>query len=125
MEPTTYVMDNEASKDLKGALRDAEIKYQLIPLHNHKTDISERAIHTCKEHFKVRWISLDPYFPISKWDILVEQSELTLNLLRVSRANPKLSAFTYFFGEFNYSVTPLIPPGTKILTHLKLVVRTS
>ena len=69
--------------------------------------------------------SLDPDFPISEWYRLVEQGELTLNLLRASSSNPKLSAFVYFFGEFNYSATPLVPSGTKTLVHSKLAVRTS
>ena len=42
-----------------------------------------------------------------------------MNLLRTARANPKLSAFAYIFGQFDYMRTPLVPPGTKIIAHLK------
>ena len=62
---------------------------------------------------------MNPNFPLSEWDRLFEQANITLNLLRVARINPKLSAYTYIFGEFNFLATPLAPPGTKIVTHIK------
>ena len=34
----------------------------------------------------------DKDFPVTEWDRLLDQAELTLNLLRTSRVNPKLSA---------------------------------
>ena len=58
-----------------------------------------------------------------EWDRLIDQYELTLNLLRESRLNPKLSAWVYLFGEFDYMKTPLAPPGTKCLVHSKMSQR--
>ena len=83
MEPNKYLMDNEASKDLKDVLRDAEIKFQLVLPDSHTQNLSERTIQTFKGHFKAVLVSLDPYFPIIEWDRLAEQSKLTLNLLRI------------------------------------------
>ena len=62
---------------------------------------------------------MDPNFPLSKLDRLFEQADITLNLLRSARSNPKLSAYAYMFGEFNFAATPLAPPGTKIVAHIK------
>ena len=45
--------------------------------------------------------------------------EATLNLLRSSRANPRLSAYAALHGQFDYNLTPLVPMGTKIVAHLK------
>jgi hypothetical protein len=42
---------------------------------------------------------------------------LTLNLLRTSRINPKLSAYAYLESQFNFDNTPLAPPGTKALLY--------
>jgi hypothetical protein len=39
------------------------------------------------------------------------------NMLRRSRINPKLSAFTQIFGVFDYNRTPLAPIGTKTVVH--------
>ena len=45
--------------------------------------------------------------------------ELTLNLLCLSRLNPKLSAYTQLEGTINFNKTPLAPPGTCIIVHEK------
>lgn len=44
---------------------------------------------------------------------------LTLNLLRTSRINPKLSAYAQLFGQYDYNRSPIAPPGTKIVAHVK------
>ena len=67
----------------------------------------------------------DPDFPAQEWDRLLTQCELTLNLLCASRANPKLSACAYLFGQFDYNQTPPVPPGTRVIAHKKLSNRSS
>jgi hypothetical protein len=42
---------------------------------------------------------------------------MTLNMLRRSRINPKLSAYTQIFGVFDYNRTPLAPIGTRTVVH--------
>ena len=117
--PKSYIMDNECSNDLKMALTKADLTYQLVPPHIHRANKAERAIQTLKGHLKAGLATLDPDFPIHEWDRILDQCELTLNLLRASRLNPKLSAWAYLFGEFDYMKTPLAPPGTKCLVHSK------
>ena len=104
---------------MKIALHKAQLKYQLVPPHIHRANKAERAIQTMKGHLKAGLATVDPDFPIHEWDRLLDQCELTLNLLRASRLNPKLSAWAFLFGEFDYMKTPLAPPGTKCLVHLK------
>ena len=58
---------------------------------------------------------LDPDFPVTEWDRLLPQAELTLNMLHISRYNPNLSAYAYLFGQFDYNKTPVVPPGIKVL----------
>ena len=55
-----------------------------------------------------------PSFPLSEYDLLLEQNNFTLNILRPSRTNPKLSDYGYIFGEFNFLATLLAPSGTQI-----------
>ena len=57
--------------------------------------------------------TVDPYFPLYEWDELIPQSNITLNLLRVSRSNPNLYAYCYVFVQFDFNTIPLAPPGTK------------
>jgi len=54
-----------------------------------------------------------------QWDQLIPQAEITLNLLRGSRMNPKLSAYTQINGIFDQLATPLGPPRCLILAHKK------
>ena len=81
--------------------------------------MAERTVQTFKNHFKAGLATVDPDFPLAEWYRLLSQAEITLNLLWVSRVNPKLSAYAYIFGEFNYNATPLAPLGTRVLAHVK------
>ena len=53
------------------------------------------------------------------------QAELTLNLLRGSRLNPKLSAHAQMNGHFDCNRTPLAPPGICVFVHIKPSKRTT
>ena len=119
MAPTTYVLDNETSKNLELAFEDASVTFQKVAPHNHRNNPAERAIQTWKNHFKAGLATVDPNFPLNQWDRLQEQGNITLNLLRASRSNPKLSAYAFIHGNFNFQVTPLSPPGTKVVAHVK------
>ena len=68
---------------------------------------------------------IDPNFPVEEWHCLLPQVDLNLNLLRASRANPRLSAYAYMHGQFNYNATPLVPMGIKVVAHLKPSNRSS
>ena len=118
-QPNTYILDNECSAHLKTAFGQKDITFQRVPPACHRANTADRAIQTAKAHFKAGLATLDPNFPIREWDWLIPQAEITLNLLRSSRVNPKLSACTYIFGQFDYNKTPLVPPGTKVLGHHK------
>jgi hypothetical protein len=59
------------------------------------------------------------------WDKTIVQAELTLNLMRGSRMNPKLLAWEQIIGRFNFNATPIAPPGIKVLAHLKVDQRAS
>ena len=100
-------------------LRQQQTSYQLFPPHTHRRNIAECAIQTYRNHFKGGLTSVDPDFPLSEWDRFIEQANITINLLRSSRANPKISAYTYIFSEFNFNDTPLAPPEKKMVTHIK------
>jgi len=70
-------------------------------------------------------VGVNPNFPLCKWDCLIHQANITINLLRNAQINTKLSAYSYIFGEFNFLATPLAPPGTKIVAHVSPEKRAS
>ena len=119
LHPKFHILDNEASADLKQAIADQNIKFQLAPPNIHRRNAAERAIRTFKNHLIAGLSSVDKDFPLHQWDQLLEQAVITLNLLRPARINPKLSAYAYLFGLFNYNATPLAPPGIKCQIHEK------
>ena len=123
--PKTFILDNEVSDTLVNAFEQNNLVYQKVPPHNKRTNAAERAIQTWKAHFIAGLSTTDPLFPISEWDRLIYQGQVTLNLLRNSRMNPKLSAHAYLFGDFNYNKTPLAPPGTRLAMHVKPYDRVS
>ena len=124
LRPRLHTLDNEASIILRNYLRSEDIEYQLVPPHIHRRNASERAIRNFKNHFIAGLASTDPNFP-SNWCRLLPQAELTLNLLRASCLNPKLSAYAQLEGTFDFTRTPLAPPGTRtrVIIHEKPTIR--
>ena len=102
-----------------------KINFQNVPPGNHRANTAERAIQTFKNHFISGLVGVDPKFPLVQWDRLLEQATITLNLLRSARLNPRLSAYNFLFGIFDFNKTPLAPPGTKVLAHVKTDKRKS
>ena len=119
LAPQLQRLDNEASTLLKNFLTDNNVDYQLVPPHAHRRNQAERAIRVFKNHFIAGLCSTHHDFPLHLWDRLLPQALITLNLLRTSHINPKLSAQALIFGLFDFNRTPLAPPGTKVLIHAK------
>jgi hypothetical protein len=116
--PTLHVLDNECSHELKKAFKKNKVDYQLVPPHVHRQNAAERAIQTWKDHFCAGLATCDPKFPLTEWDLLMPQAEITLNLLRSSRRQPKLSAYACINGHFDFNQNPLAPPGTRAVVHV-------
>jgi hypothetical protein len=104
---------------LKNYLTKQGITYQLAPPHIHLRNNAERAIKTFKNHFIAGLCSVDPNFPLKLWDKLLPQATITLNLLRKSQINPRMSAYAQLNGHFDFNSTPLAPSGTRIIAHEK------
>ena len=123
--PKTFILDNETSSLLLNAFEKENLQYQLVPPHMHRRNAAEKAIQTWKQHFISGLSSVHPQFPLLEWDRLTFQGMMTLNLLRNSRVNPKLSAWEYLFGRYNFNATPIAPPGMKMVVHQKPTQRAS
>ena len=93
--------------------------YQLVPPHQHCQNSAETAIKTVRSRLLSGIATCHQHFPITEWDMLLPQAEMTLNLLRNSRVNPKISAWTYLNGPHDFNRHPIAPPGSKILVHTK------
>ena len=119
IKPKLHVLDNELSDDMRQVILATDTTIQRVPPHNHRRNAAERAIQTFKNHFIAGLATADPKFPVREWDRLIPQAVLTLNIMRECRINPKLSAYAYLFGQFDFNATPLAPPGTRVIAHEK------
>ena len=79
------ILDNEASGEYKRVITEVwKSRYQLVPPDMHRRNAAERAIRTFKAHFLTILAGVAPNFPTYLWDKLLQQAELTLNLLGIS-----------------------------------------
>ena len=49
--PKMHILDNEGSEELYAAIKLNNMKYQLVPPHDHRRNIAEKAIQVFKDHF--------------------------------------------------------------------------
>lgn len=91
--------------------------YQLASPGDHQVNLAEHAIGDFKNHFITTLAGVHPEFPANCWDLLLPQVEITLNLLRVSKVQPKLSAYALLHWSFDFNQTPMAPAGSKIVIH--------
>jgi hypothetical protein len=117
LKPQLQRLDNEAPGKLRKFMTDHDVAFQLVPPHAHRRNAAEKAIATWKDHFVAALSTTDPAFPMHLWCRLTDQATTTLNLLRPSRLNPRLSAEAQLNGAFDFNKTPFAPPGTRILIH--------
>ena len=98
LTPKLHRLDNECPTTLKFYMKKENISYQLVPPHIHRRNTAEKAISTFKDHFIAGLASVSPKMPMHLWCRLLPQAFLTLNLMRQSRINPKLSAYAQLHG---------------------------
>ena len=118
-KPKLQKLDNETSAMVKDFLTDNGFYFQLTPAGIHRHNAAELAIRTWKNRFIANLCGTDPDLTLELWDRLVPQCIMTLNLLRKSIINPKLSAYAQIKGMFDFNKTPLAPIGMKVIVHKK------
>jgi hypothetical protein len=112
--PAYEWLDNETSTQLEHHFDEWQIQVNYVPPNSHRANRAERAIQTAKNHFIAGLASVDPDFPPDVWDELLPQGEITLNLLRMSRITPNISAYQQVCGAYDFQKHPMAPPGIKI-----------
>ena len=117
LHPKLKILDNKCPALVKQFVMKEKVSYQLVPPNLHRNNAAEKAIVTFKDHFVAILCSCDPYFPMHLWCCLVTQATTTLNLLRKSNINPRLSAESQLNGAFDYNATLLVPPGCKVVIY--------
>ena len=112
-------LDNQTSADLAKYFTDvAKLRYRYVPPGNHRTNHAERDIRTWKNHYTAVMAGADTSFPKNLWDELLDQVDLTLNLMRSSGVNNNgQSSWDYTCGTYDYTRNPIGPAGAKVLVY--------
>jgi hypothetical protein len=111
-----HILDNECSESMKEVIRET-CKLELVQPGCHRCSIAKVVTKTFKQHFISVLTGTAANFPLSLWDKLLPQTELTLNLLLQSNSTPKVSAYAHLFGQFNDNCMPLAPMGYAVQVH--------
>jgi hypothetical protein len=119
-KPHVQRLDNEVSDDLLKVLKtEFNIVAELAAPTNHRALRAERAIQTYKNHFIATLCTLDPSFPLTLWEDLLPQIEMTLNIMRGSYVNPLISAYEQVMGPYDFNRHPFVPLGVPVIVYEK------
>ena len=103
-------LDNGTSTAVDTHLRDvAKVDIEFVPPNNKRTNTAERIIRSWRNHF----IS-----GLQCWDYLLQQTDLTYNLLHPCPTNPSISAYEGFHGAtYDFAAHPIAPLGTHVIVY--------
>jgi len=117
--PQLHKFDNETSQDIEHFITKNNAQFQYTPPALHRINTAERAIRTWKNHFVAIQAGTPHTYRLSNWCKDMEQTDITLNMLRPCTTNPLLSAYKALEGMFSFDRTPMTPIGTEVMIHIK------
>ena len=98
------IRDNKACAGFKRVIADTwRAKFQLVPPDIQRRNKAERTIHHFKNHFFSILTSVNTAFPLYFWDLLLPQAKLIIKLLQQATASPRILAWEYFNGPFDFN----------------------
>ena len=118
IQPKLHLLDIKCSEEFKEVIKYNGMKYQLVPPHDHRQNIAEKAIQVFKDHFVLVLCVTDKNFPLQLWCQILPHTEHQLNLLHKSRVVPTISAFAHMYGLHYYNSHSLSPLVCEFKMHI-------
>ena len=115
--PTHKVPDNEISTAYRLEIENTSMNYQLVPPDDHRRNLAEKSIKTCKDHFIRTMSRKEEIFPAHLWCQAIPQAKRQLLLLRKSNVNPKISAHDYVYEPHDYNAAHFVTIGMETLVY--------
>jgi len=113
-------MDNETSKVVTDMFKKNDITHQYVPAGSHRANRAEPAIRRTKNHIIATLTTTSQEFPLTLWDELLPQCEITINILTPWGPNPSISAYEGFHGsKYDHMAHPMGIAGTLVAIHNK------
>ena len=119
VKPKLHRMDNETSQEVESFIKGQQQTQLQYTAPDRHCPPAEKAVQTYKCAFKSTLASLPTNFPLALWCRLLPQIDLSVNIVRPNRLNPKLSAWAAMEGDFHFDKTPIAPPGSEMVIHEK------
>ena len=99
IRPTVHIMGNDCPQSVKNyALNELKIELLLVPPYIHRVNAAEKAIESYKNHLITCVATVYPDFRMYLWCRILTLLTTTLNMLRPSIVNPRLSAEEFLMG---------------------------
>ena len=95
----------------------------MTPIDTQRRNAAENDIRTWKKYFVLGISDTNRMSPMHLRDILLEQVKITLNMIRPSRRNLKISSHSMLEIKFYYNRIALAPLGTNVIVHEKPIRR--
>ena len=99
------------------AIEEQKLKHQLADPGDHRSSPAENATKHAKAHLIAMLACVGKNFSKKSWHLLLPHAEHTASMLRPSKANPLVSAYTMLNGHHGFRRNPLAPAGTKAIAH--------
>ena len=93
------------------------MEMERVPPGCHRRNVAELVIQNSKAHFLSVLAGTATDSPLSLWDQLLPQTEITVNFLRRLNAAPNMSAYAHLSSPFDYNKMPLVPMGCVVQVH--------
>eukprot|EP00804_Cyclotella_cryptica_P016764 CCRYP_002057-RA/>CCRYP_002057-RA protein AED:0.39 eAED:0.39 QI:0/0/0/1/0/0/2/0/299 len=117
--PQLHKLDNKTSYNVELFIKENNAKLQYTPTDIHRTNPAERAIRTWKNHFVANRAGTPPMYRLSNWCKDLEQTDITLNMLRPCTTNPKLSTYKAMEGMYLFDATLRHHQHRMCMIHIK------
>ena len=115
-KPTMHILENECSAEFKALISENEMKYQLVPPHDHRRNVTEKAVQSFKYYFVAVLCGTDDNFLLQLWCQILRHAEHQLNMLRKSRVDPSISVFEHMYGKHSFDAHPWAVLGCAVST---------
>ena len=121
MAPKIVSMDNKMPALVKKYFEEVGTGWQLATPDTHRTLSAERGVRTAKNHVVGTMSGIGDCPPSIAWTYGLRegQFEYTLNFLRLSRLNPRFSAYQQLHGAYDFNRAPMAPLGTSLIIYNK------
>ena len=105
------VLENKISEEYKKVIKCNKMTYEQVLPRYYRRNIAEKCIQVAKAHLLLVICVLNKNCPIHIWHRFPPQIEMGLNMVRLLKLVPTISAWAHLHDQHDYNTYPLAPVG--------------